>query len=58
MPKVIWISNLRVFATLTVIMLHCAAGGIYLMGKIPDSFCRTGFCDVVGLFIIRKIQKS
>ncbi|AFK04933.1 acyltransferase 3 [Emticicia oligotrophica DSM 17448] len=38
MPKVIWISNLRVFATLTVIMLHCAAGGIYLMGKIPDSW--------------------
>ncbi len=38
MPKVIWISNLRVFATLTVIMLHCAAGGIYLMGKIPSSW--------------------
>ncbi len=38
MTKVIWISNLRVFATLTVIMLHCAAGGIYLMGKIPTSW--------------------
>jgi len=38
MPKVIWISNLRVFATLTVIMLHCAAGGIYLMGKIPNNW--------------------
>lgn len=38
MPKVIWISNLRVFATLTVIMLHCAAGGIYLMGKIPNTW--------------------
>jgi hypothetical protein len=38
MPKVIWISNLRVFATLTVIMLHCAAGGIYLLGKIPNSW--------------------
>lgn len=38
MPKVVWISNLRVFATLTVIMLHCAAGGIYLMGKIPNSW--------------------
>ncbi|MDZ7933607.1 MAG: acyltransferase family protein [Emticicia sp.] len=36
--KVTWISNLRVFATLTVIMLHCAAGGIYLMGKIPNSW--------------------
>jgi len=48
MPKLIWISNLRVFATLTVIMLHCAAGGIYLLGKIPNSWW--WFCNASNAF--------
>ena len=36
MPKVYWISNLRVFATLTVIMLHTASNGVSHFGSMPQ----------------------
>jgi surface polysaccharide O-acyltransferase-like enzyme len=35
MPKIYWISNLRVLATLTVIMLHTASNGIAHYGSMP-----------------------
>jgi surface polysaccharide O-acyltransferase-like enzyme len=44
MPKVYWISNLRVFATLTVILLHTSGNAITPFGKISLDYwwvCQT-----------------
>jgi surface polysaccharide O-acyltransferase-like enzyme len=44
MPKIYWISNLRVFATLVVILLHTAGNAITPFGKIPLDYwwvCQT-----------------
>ena len=44
----LWITNLRVLATLTVIMLHAAAGGIYRLGSIANSWW--WICNVMNSF--------
>jgi len=44
MPKIYWISNLRVFATLIVILLHTSSNGITPFGKLPLQYwwlCQT-----------------
>jgi surface polysaccharide O-acyltransferase-like enzyme len=38
MPKQIWVTNLRVLATLSVILLHASGGGIFSYNTIPLSW--------------------
>ncbi|PWK27775.1 surface polysaccharide O-acyltransferase-like enzyme [Arcicella aurantiaca] len=48
MPKIYWISNLRVFATLIVILLHTASNGVYHFGKMPvDTWW---ICNIINTF--------
>ncbi|MEA5461397.1 acyltransferase family protein [Arcicella sp. LKC2W] len=48
MPKIYWISNLRVFATLIVVLLHTASNGVYHFGKMPvDSWW---ICNIINTF--------
>lgn len=47
-PKIVWITNLRVFATLTVVLLHAAANGLGAMGKIPMT--NWWICNIINTF--------
>ena len=48
MPKVYWISNLRVFATLVVILLHTSGNAITPLGKLPIDYWWV--CQIITTF--------
>lgn len=48
MPKQIWVTNLRVLATLSVILLHASSGGIFSYKTIPHTWY--WICDITNSF--------
>ena len=48
MPKIYWISNLRVFATLIVILLHTAGNAIVPFGKLSIDYW--WICQIIATF--------
>jgi surface polysaccharide O-acyltransferase-like enzyme len=48
MPKLTWITNLRVLATLTVILLHIAGNGSLKVGKLPMDWW--WLCHIINTF--------
>jgi surface polysaccharide O-acyltransferase-like enzyme len=48
MPKIYWISNLRVFATLVVILLHTSGNAITPLGKLPIDYW--WICQIITTF--------
>jgi surface polysaccharide O-acyltransferase-like enzyme len=48
MPKLYWITNLRVFATIMVILIHTSGGGLLRFTSIPHEWWWT--CNVINGF--------
>ena len=46
--KIAWITNLRVFATLTVILLHAAGNGLFAFHKLP--LAQWWICNLLNTF--------
>ena len=52
MPKLYWISNLRVFATIMVILIHTAGGALFHFKDMPQSWWVANFIGGFGRFTV------